>query len=82
MMGFAKSSTHPTGYALCNQSADLPDGQISDLPVQPPLQKYSASLFTQITFKTPAVPSLAGALAIVTNVGMGCGGRGSVGRVT
>jgi hypothetical protein len=31
-------------------SADLPDGQITDFAVQPPLQKYSASPQTKITF--------------------------------
>src|SRR5258706_6479357 len=40
-----------------NPFADLPDGQISELPVQPPLQKYSASRLPQITFTTRAVPS-------------------------
>jgi hypothetical protein len=60
----------------------LPDGQISDLTVQPPLQKNSASPQTQIKTITRAVLSRGGALAIVTNVGAGCGGRGSVGRVT
>jgi hypothetical protein len=35
----------------------LPDGQISELPVQPPLQKYSASRLPQIKSRTSAVPS-------------------------
>jgi hypothetical protein len=48
------------------------------LPVQSRSQKYSASRFTQITFKTPAVPSHSeGRFAIVTDVGAGCDGRGS-----
>jgi hypothetical protein len=42
-------------------SADLPDGQISDFPVQPHLQKYSASRFTQIKSISLAVPALRGA---------------------
>jgi hypothetical protein len=63
-------------------SADLPDGLLGDLAVQPLLQKDSASPQTQITLTTPAVLSHRGALAIVTNVGTGCGGRGSVRRET
>ena len=60
----------------------LPDGQITEKSVQPLLQKYSAFAVGQITSRTRAVLSPRGALAIVTNVGTGCGGRGSVGRVT
>jgi hypothetical protein len=53
------------------------------LPVQSDLRKYFASRFPQITLITPAVSSLnEGRIAIVTDVGMGCGGRGSVGRAT
>ena len=58
----------------------LPDGQISNPPVQPPLQKYSASLFGRNSSSDSAIPLRRGALAIVTNVGAGCGGRGSVGH--
>jgi hypothetical protein len=36
-------------------------GQISELPVQPPLQKYFASPHTQIRFRTAAVPAHRGA---------------------
>jgi hypothetical protein len=46
--------------------------------VQSPLQKYFASRLTQITGLSRASHPLGGALAIVTDVGMGCGGRGSV----
>jgi hypothetical protein len=47
------------------------------LPVQPHLQKYFGSVFTQITSIPAAVSSLnKGRFAIVTDVGMGCGGRG------
>jgi hypothetical protein len=47
-----------------------------DLPVQPYLQKYFCFLLTQITFLFHAVPALIkGRIAIVTNVGQGCGGR-------
>jgi hypothetical protein len=49
-------------------------------PVQTPSEKYSASLPTQIISISPPSRSSRGALAIVTNVGAGCGGRGSVGR--
>src|SRR5258705_5450475 len=49
-------------------------------PVQPSLQKYFAFAVGQIKTRSPAVLSRGGALAIVTNVGAGCGGRGSVGR--
>ncbi len=54
------------------QASNVPDGQITDLPVQPHLQKYSASRFTQIKFYIPRrpVPS-EGRFAIVTDVGRG-----------
>ena len=45
------------------------------LAVQSLLQKYFPSQLTQITFKTCPILSRRGALAIVTNVGAGCGGR-------
>jgi hypothetical protein len=50
------------------------------LPVQSLPEKYSPSHFPQISLITPPSRSSRGALAIVTNVGTGCGGRGSVGR--
>jgi hypothetical protein len=51
---------------------DLPDGQISHLPVQPLREKYFASPPTQITSRTPAIPShTEGRFAIVTDVGHG-----------
>jgi len=50
--------------------------------VQPFLEKYSAFPVGQIiSTSSPHPVPKRGALAIVTNVGMGCGGRGSVGRV-
>jgi hypothetical protein len=50
-------------------------------PVQSSPKKHSASRRTQISTTTSAVSSLnEGRIAIVTDVGMGCGGRGSVGR--
>jgi adenylate cyclase len=50
-------------------STDLPDGQISNLPVQPPLQKYFAFGVGQIKSTTRAVLSHRGALRNVTNAG-------------
>ena len=46
------------------------------LPVQPLLQKYSDFPKTQITFLLPPSRSARGAMAIVTDAGTGCGGRG------
>jgi hypothetical protein len=68
------------------EPADLPDGQITErttkLFVQPFLKKYSASPVGQIKTISPAIPPpLRGALAIVVNVGVGCGGRGSFGHI-
>jgi hypothetical protein len=63
-MGFAKGSTHPGCPSI------LPDGQISELPVQPHLQKYFPSLLTQISSLSRAVLfRQEGRLAIVTDVG-------------
>ena len=51
-------------------------------PVQPRRKKYSPSCYPQISaiMRAPH-PLHEGRIAIVTDVGMGCGGRGSVGRV-
>jgi hypothetical protein len=55
------------GVPYCENDAD---GQIGDLPVKPLAQKYSASVFAQITFLSAAVPSHSeGRFAIVTNAG-------------
>ncbi len=52
-----------------------------DLPVHPSPQKHSASPESPNHPYIPRRPvPIRGALAIVTNVGTGCGGRGSVGR--
>ena len=59
---------------LINQINPIP-------PVHSSSKKYSSSRFPQITPITPPSHPSRGALAIVTNVGMGCGGRGSVGCV-
>ena len=50
-------------------SADLPDGQIGELPVQPHLQKYFRFRLTQISSLIRAVPSHRGALRNVINAG-------------
>jgi hypothetical protein len=51
---------------------DVPDGQITDLPVQSLLQKYSGFHLTQITSISLAIPShTEGRFAIVTDVGSG-----------
>ena len=60
--------THPTGYREHAKPICL-DGQISDLPVQPPLQKYFRLRLSQITsYPIPSRPN-EGRLAIVTNAG-------------
>jgi hypothetical protein len=73
-MGFAKGSTHPGCPSI------LPDGQISELPVQPHLQKYFSSRPTQLSSLSRAVLSHRGAIARRHERGAGCGGRGSVRR--
>ena len=50
------------------------------LSVQSHPKKYSRFRHAQISATNTASHPSRGALAIVTNVGMGCGGRGSVGR--
>jgi hypothetical protein len=61
----------------CFAQLIVPDGQITDPPVQPFIRKYSGSLFTQITSTSLPIPrSHEGRFAIVTDVGAGCGGRG------
>ena len=53
-----------------------PEGQITDLPVQPRLKKYFHFLSTQITGLFCAVTSPGGAYRDRHGRGMGCGGRG------
>jgi hypothetical protein len=58
---------------------DLPDGRAVENPVQWASQKYFASQLARNTFMDSDVPPQSeGRFAIVTNVGQGCGGRGSV----
>ena len=65
-MGIA--ALHPS-YGL-QSLKEMPDRQISDLPVQPHLKKHSCFRRTQIKFRTPAIPSQPeGRFAIVTNAG-------------
>ena len=48
----------------------MPDGQISEVPVESHFQKYSGFRRTQITFRTSAIPSHSeGRFAIVTDAG-------------
>src|SRR3981189_3513603 len=62
------------------QNSDLSKRFNVICPVQTSCEKYSASPVGQIRTISLAVSSpRRGALAIVTNVGTGCGGRGSVG---
>jgi hypothetical protein len=49
-------------------------------PVQPSTQKYSASVFQKFMFLSAHPVSSEGRLAIVTDVGAGCGGREGVER--
>jgi hypothetical protein len=67
------------GYAFClalrtaaDRSTDLPDGQISEFPVQPPLQKYSAFPVGQIisTSSPRPVPQRGGSRSSRTRDGM------------
>jgi hypothetical protein len=59
--------------------SDLPDGRTVENPVQPPLQKYFASPVGQIISTNSRHPTpQQGRIAIVTDAGCGCGGRGSV----
>src|SRR5713226_132663 len=65
---------------LRKMPADLPDGHFC---VESPLQKYFASPVGQIistNSRHPTPPE--GRIAIVTDAGCGCGGRGSVLRAT
>src|SRR5258706_5737196 len=63
----------PTGRHCCNlitnwshTSTDLPDGQITEFPVEPFAQKYSASPFARNSFIDSPVPPTEGRHAIVT----------------
>jgi hypothetical protein len=66
--------------ATAHRPTDLSDGQISGMAVQPPCEKFFAFPFGRNRNRANQSRPERGALAIVTNVGAGCGGRGSVGR--
>ncbi len=67
---------------LGQPAGDLPDGLRVRNRVQPSLEKYFAFSETQISITTRVIPCpQEGRIAIVTDVGAGCGGRGSAGRV-
>ena len=71
--------------ARCKErrASDLPDGRALENPVQYRQQKYFASPVGQIistNSRHPTPPE--GRIAIVTDAGCGCGGRGSVLRAT
>jgi len=59
----------------------VPEGQITQKPVQPLFQKYFYSRSTQINFRTLSVPPHRGAFRDRHGRGAGCGGRGGVGQV-
>jgi hypothetical protein len=70
--------------ARCKEprAGDLPDGRALKNPVQYRQQKYFASPFGRNSFIDSNRPTpLEGRIAIVTDAGCGCGGRGSVLRV-
>ena len=76
---YLKAALRQDRTTALDRRHNQPDGQIRWLfcewPVQLPLQKYFCSHPIQITFiSRPSCPGR-GALAIVTNVGAGCGGR-------
>jgi len=63
-----------------DRSTDLPDGQITDLAVQPLLQKYFGSRLTQIRCISKLSRPTEGRIARRHERGAGCGGRESVRR--
>jgi hypothetical protein len=71
--------------ARCKEqrASDLPDGRALENPVQWASEKYFVSQFGRNSFmdsNRPTPPE--GRIAIVTDAGCGCGGRGSVRRAT
>ena len=75
-----KRDGKPGPTASTADRSAVPDGQISELAVQSHLRKYFRFRLTQITFISAAVPSHRGAYRDRHGRGVGCGGRGSVGR--
>ena len=74
--------TDSVGERQTKIPAILPDGQISSKSVQPFAKNFPLNPSGKSTVKSmPSCPER-GALAIVTNVGTGRGGRGSVARAS
>jgi hypothetical protein len=71
----SRMSLRSCGLRAAHAASDLPDVIRRSSPV---LKNIPSSRLTQITGLSPASCSGRGALAIVTNVGMGCGGRSSI----
>jgi hypothetical protein len=62
---------------------DLPDGQISEFVSSPLCKNISLHPSGKSSLQIRAIPSREeGRIMIVTDAGMGCGGRGSVLRAT
>ena|SRR5713226_6488220 len=79
LMGFREALNPLLSVQRVRARTDLPDGHAAQNPVQSPLQKYFASPVGQIISTNSRHPTpQEGRIAIVTDVGMGCGGRGSV----
>jgi hypothetical protein len=82
MTGEELVALHP-GYDALRQNANLSKRINVIWVVQSCLKKYSAMLVGQIISTTSRHPvPNEGRIAIVTDVGTGCGGRGSVARAT
>src|SRR4030088_2951717 len=78
-----KRRVTPSAFAVraaADRPTDLPDGRFGSSAVQPYFQKYFHSRLTQIKTISLAVSSPRGAYRDRHGRGMGCGGRGSVGR--
>ena len=74
-------SVHQTGSDSVARKRQFIEPIQRDFPCPAPQEKIF--LLLQISARNPAVSSLReGRIMIVTNVGMGCGGRGSVERET
>jgi len=71
----SRMSLRSCGLRAANGANGLPDVIRLSSPV---LKNIPSSRLTQITGLSPPSCSGRGALAIVTNVGMGCGGRSSI----
>jgi hypothetical protein len=69
------------GLATQASGALLPDGQISDFLSRPLAKNFPLSPSGKSPLQARAIPARKeGRIMIVTNVGLGCGGRRSAGR--